>query len=55
MDYTKQSVSALIRGPLISTPQGWVVLGSVGIYPILAIAFGEFGVVPPLGMPVGRR
>lgn len=37
MDYTHQSVSSLLRGPLLFTPQGWVVLASIGVYLTIAL------------------
>lgn len=53
MDYTNQSVSALIRGPLVGTPQGWVVVASAIAYAALALAFFVFGLTPPMGKSVG--
>lgn len=52
MDYSNQSVSALFRGPLRSTPQGWVVLACPFIYAVLALIFGFFEIAPPLGKSV---
>jgi hypothetical protein len=49
MDYTRESVSILIRGPLTSTPQGVVVIASAVTYVALAFAFVVLGLTPPLG------
>lgn len=53
MDYSNHSVSALLRGPLISTSEGWVVLLSFLAYAALAVAYGVFGVNPPMGRSAG--
>lgn len=37
MDYTRQPVSSLLRGPLLFTPQGRVVLASIGVYLTIAL------------------
>lgn len=47
------SATRLLRNPLLSTPQGWVVLGSVAAYLLLAVAFAAFEITPPLGKSVG--
>jgi hypothetical protein len=52
VDYSRQSVAALFRGPLVSTPQGWVVVASAVAYAALALAFAFFGLGPPLGKGV---
>lgn len=39
IDFTHQPVSSLLRGPLLLTPQGWVVLASTGVYLTLALLF----------------
>jgi hypothetical protein len=52
-DYSNQSIAALLRGPLISTPQGWVVVASVIFYAVLALALTVFGFSPPLGKSLG--
>ncbi len=48
MDYSAQSVTALFKGPLITTPQGWVVISAAIVYFTLAITFGVFDLAPPL-------
>ena len=48
MDYTRESVAALIRGPLTSAPQGLVVIASAVAYAALAFAFVVLGLAPPL-------
>ena len=53
MDFTNQPVTALLRGPLVSTPQGLVVLASSAFYWALALAYGVLGLVPPPGMMRG--
>lgn len=53
MDYSNQSVSALFRGPLRSTPQGWVVLACAFVYAVLGLVFSFFEITPPLGKSVG--
>jgi len=39
MNYTNKPVSSLLRGPLLHTPQGRVVLASIGVYLILGLLF----------------
>ena len=39
MDYTDQPISSLLRGPLLFTPQGRVVLASIGFYLTSALLF----------------
>ena len=53
MDYSHQPVAAMLRGPLISTPQGLVVCASFFGYGLLAVAYLVFGVTPPLGKSTG--
>jgi len=53
MDYTRESVAALIRGPLVSTPQGRVVIASAVAYAALAFAFLVLGLPPPLSKSIG--
>lgn len=53
MDYEKAPVTDLIRGPLLHTPQGWVVLASVALYALLALAVWLFGVSSALGKTPG--
>ena len=49
MDYLRQPVGALIRGPLLRTPQGLVVLLFTTVY-LVAAALCEFwGIVPWAG------
>jgi hypothetical protein len=48
MDYSAQSVTALLRGPLITTPQGWVVIFAAIVYFTLAVTFGAFDLAPQL-------
>jgi hypothetical protein len=50
MDYTRQSVSALFSGPLLHTPQGWVVLAFSAVYFFGALLFGVFDVEPPFAL-----
>jgi hypothetical protein len=52
-DYSSQSIASLLRGPLISTPQGWVVVASAVLYAVLALALTVFGLSPPLGKSLG--
>ena len=53
MDYTRQPVTALLRGPLVSTPQGLVVITCAVAYLGLAVAYLAFGLSPPLGKTRG--
>jgi hypothetical protein len=53
MDYTHQPVSSLLRGPMLHTPQGWVVLASIGAYLILALLFWLGAIGLPLGKNLG--
>ncbi|WP_157275017.1 hypothetical protein [Dechloromonas agitata] len=52
MDYTHQPVIALLRGPLVYTPQGLVVLASAVVYFAIAAAYLVFGITPPLGKDI---
>ena len=52
MNYSNQPVTELIRGPLLHTPQGWVVVATVGVYTLLALLFGVLDLTPPLGKTV---
>ncbi len=53
VDFTNQPVTALLRGPLLSTPQGLVVIASCVCYSTLALAYGVFGLLPPFGKSTG--
>jgi hypothetical protein len=53
MDYTRESIAALVRGPLTSTPQGLVVIASAVTYAAFAFAFVVLGFTPPLGKSIG--
>jgi hypothetical protein len=48
MDYMNQPVTAVLTGPLLRTPQGWVVLAFSVFYFFGALLFGTFDVEPPL-------
>lgn len=52
MDYSSAHVSALLRGPLLSTPQGWVVLTSFVGYYALAGLFALALIPAPLGKAI---
>jgi len=54
MDYTRQSVTSLFRGPLLHTPQGIVVLSYVFAYFLYAFLIGVLDVAPPFGWQVGK-
>ncbi len=48
MDYTRSSVVALFRGPILRTPQGRVLIALCAVYLVLAvIAFVFSDVAPP--------
>ena len=49
MDYTRQSISKLLRGPMLHTPQGIALLMSIAVYLCCAILFAFFDVTPPFG------
>lgn len=53
MTYASQSVLNLLCGPLLRTPQGWVVLAGLGVYATLALLFGLGLLEPPLGKDLG--
>jgi hypothetical protein len=40
-------VSSVLSGPLLRTPQGWVVLAFSAVYLLGALLFGVFEVPPP--------
>lgn len=48
MNYMKRPFREWIKGPLISTPQGWVVLLSFMVYGVLAVGFWGFGLAVPI-------
>jgi hypothetical protein len=54
MDYTRQPVAALLRGPLLRTPQGNVVLLFTACYLIAAVLVGLFGFAPWAGWTSGK-
>jgi hypothetical protein len=49
MDYSGQPVAALLRGPLLHTPQGIAVLVFSAIYLLLAALFAFADLSPPPG------
>ncbi len=49
MSYANQPVSELLKGPLLHTPQGWVVLISTGVYLVLAGLLWLGFIAPPAG------
>jgi hypothetical protein len=49
MDYTREPVSSLLRGPLIHTPQGIVVVFSSILYLMAAALFSFTDITPPFG------
>lgn len=53
MDYDRLPVAQLLRGPLLHTPQGWVVLASVALYAGLALLAALLGVSPTLAKTPG--
>jgi hypothetical protein len=53
VDYSKQSVAAVIRGPLVHTPQGLVVILAGVVYFGLALVFGATGITPPADQSTG--
>jgi hypothetical protein len=48
MAYDHRPVTDLLRGPLLHTPQGWVVVATTVFYAGLALAGAYFGVSPSL-------
>ena len=50
MDYMSQPVSAVLRGPLLRTPQGRVALIFSVVYLFGALLFGIFDIAPPLAL-----
>ena len=52
MNYARESVGALLRGPLISTPQGLIVIASAVAYAALAFAFLMHGLTPPFSKSI---
>ena len=46
MNYDRRPVTDLLRGPLLHTPQGWVVLASVALYALIALVGAYLGVSP---------
>ncbi|MFM2058704.1 MAG: hypothetical protein RLY71_3089 [Pseudomonadota bacterium] len=38
MNYTNRSVADLVKGPLVHTPQGWIVMLTICIYAAYAVA-----------------
>jgi hypothetical protein len=46
MDYNRRPVTELLRGPLLHTPQGWVVIATGLIYAVAALLGLVFGVNP---------
>ena len=53
MDYDRLPVTQLLRGPVLHTPQGWVVLASVALYAGLALLAALIGVSPVLAKTPG--
>ena len=53
MSYDRRPVMDLLRGPLLHTPQGWVVLGTGALYAVLALAGAYFGVSPSVAKSPG--
>jgi hypothetical protein len=53
MDFSNQPLSSLLRGPLLNTPQGQVVIATAVCYLALAVLISLGLVVPPIksGMP----
>ena len=49
VDYTKLPVTALLRGPLLQTPQGWVVLAYAVVYLAAAGVVWLLQLPPPIG------
>jgi len=44
MDYDRRPVTELLRGPLLHTPQGWVVIATGLLYAVAALLGWFFGV-----------
>lgn len=53
MNYSNQPIGALLRGPLLKTPQGQIVLITLLCYCALAALIALDVVAPPLGKTVG--
>ncbi len=49
MPYANQSVTTLLRGPLLRSPQGWTVLFTAALYALIAMAFLFELITPPNG------
>ncbi|MDQ8022922.1 MAG: hypothetical protein REI94_13875 [Moraxellaceae bacterium] len=54
MDYFHSPVSRLLKGPLLHTPQGMVVLATGAVGLAGAIAWGLFELGPALGKSAGQ-
>jgi hypothetical protein len=54
MDYTNQSVKLLFYGPILHTPQGFVVLFFSVAYLFCAALVGLLGATPPFGWQEGK-
>lgn len=53
MSYDRLPVTELLRGPVLRTPQGWVVLASAVLYASVALLAFFGGVHPSLGKTTG--
>lgn len=53
MSYSDQPIGALLKGPLLTTPQGHVVLISFLSYLVLVAFFAVGLLAPPLGKSIG--
>jgi hypothetical protein len=53
MGYDRRPVVDLLRGPLLHTPQGWVVLASGILYGLVALAGAYLGVSPSIAQSPG--
>jgi len=53
MNYSNAPVSMLLRGPLLCTPQGWVVLASIAGYGALGGAVFAFDLTLPVAKSPG--
>lgn len=49
MNYTRQSISKLFRGPMLHTPQGIVFLISLAVYLLCAALFAFTDIALPFG------
>ncbi len=54
MDYSRQPIGRLFRGPLLHTPQGIVLLISIAIYLLGAALFAFFDVPTPFDWSVDK-